>query len=288
MQKTNGINLNFTDYLSDALHGVSVIFLALPTPTKNFGEQKGKAYDLSYTENAIRSIVKFYNENQMLNNVILVEKSTVPIGTARMITDIIQAVSIKENISKYVVTSNPEFLAEGTAVKDLLKPDRVIIGSRQGDNIDNLVGLYGYVDNSKIILTNQHSSELSKLVANCFLAQRVSSINSIAILCEEYEADVKEVRKCIAADSRIGDKFLMSSVGFGGSCFKKDILALIYLAEMKGLAQVANYWDAVIQMNEYRKKNFFQRVFTSLNRNLKGKKICIFGTAFKKDTNDPR
>ena len=288
MQKTNGINLNFTDYLSDALHGVSVIFLALPTPTKNFGEQKGKAYDLSYTENAIRSIVKFYNENQMLNNVILVEKSTVPIGTARMITDIIQAVSIKENISKYVVTSNPEFLAEGTAVKDLLKPDRVIIGSRQGDNIDNLVGLYGYVDNSKIILTNQHSSELSKLVANCFLAQRVSSINSLAILCEEYEADVKEVRKCIAADSRIGDKFLMSSVGFGGSCFKKDILALIYLAEMKGLAQVANYWDAVIQMNEYRKKNFFQRVFTSLNRNLKGKKICIFGTAFKKDTNDPR
>lgn len=186
MHKTNGINLHFTDCVSDALHQTSVIFLALPTPTKNFGEQKGKAYDLSYTENAIRSIVRFYNENQMLNNVILVEKSTVPIGTARMITDIIQAVSIKENIAKYVVTSNPEFLAEGTAVKDLLKPDRVIIGSRQGDNIDNLVGLYGYVDNSKIILTNQHSSELSKLVANCFLAQRVSSINSIAILCEEY------------------------------------------------------------------------------------------------------
>jgi UDPglucose 6-dehydrogenase len=148
-----------------------------------------------------------------------------------------------------VVTSNPEFLAEGTAVKDLMKPDRVIIGSRAGNNISNLVNLYGYVPKEKTIFTNQFSSELSKLVANCFLAQRVSSINSIAILCEEYEADVNEVRKCIAADTRIGDKFLNSSVGFGGSCFKKDILALIYLAEMKGLTEVANYWDAVIQIN---------------------------------------
>ena len=187
-----------------------------------------------------------------------------------------------------MVSSNPEFLAEGTAVRDLMKPDRVIIGSRAGDTIANLVNLYGYVAHEKIILTNQFSSELSKLVANCFLAQRVSSINSIAILCEEYEADVQEVRKCIAADSRIGDKFLNCSVGFGGSCFKKDILALIYLAEMRGLVEVAAYWDAVIQLNEYRKKNFFLRVFQSLNFNLKGKKVTLFGTAFKKDTNDPR
>jgi len=177
--------------MGEALVGTQVIFLALPTPTKNFGEKKGKAYDLSYTENAIRTIVRYYNEHPMLDNVILVEKSTVPIGTAKMITGIIEAVSIKENISKYIVTSNPEFLAEGTAVNDLLKPDRVVIGSKPGQNIDNLVNLYSYVDKSKIILTNQFSSELSKLVANCFLAQRVSSINSIAILCEEYEADVQ-------------------------------------------------------------------------------------------------
>lgn len=130
MCKTNGVNLSFTDSLEEALSNASVIFLALPTPTKNFGEQKGKAYDLSYTENAIRSLVKYYNEHPMLNNVILVEKSTVPIGTARMITSIIEAVSVRENVHKYVVTSNPEFLAEGTAVRDLLKPDRVIIGAR--------------------------------------------------------------------------------------------------------------------------------------------------------------
>lgn len=129
---------------------------------------------------------------------------------------------------------------------------------------------------------------MSKLVNNCFLAQRVSSINSISILCEEYESDVKEIKACIAMDSRIGSKFLNSSVGFGGSCFKKDILALIYLAELKGLYEVANYWQAVINMNEYRKKTFFERIFQTLSFNIKNKKVCILGTAFKKDTNDPR
>ena len=223
-----------------------------------------------------------------MNPVILVEKSTVPIGTAAMITDIIMAISIEENKSKYVVVSNPEFLAEGSAVKDIDNPDKVILGAKEGDNIDDVYNLYHYVGNEKIILTSSFSSELSKLVQNCFLAQRVSSINSIAILCEETEADVNEIKKCISRDSRIGDKYLNSSPGFGGSCFKKDILALIYLAEMKGKKEVANYWNAVIEINNYRKRTFFLNMFKAMNYNLKNKKLAIFGVAFKKDTNDAR
>lgn len=224
----------------------------------------------------------------MKNEVILVQKSTVPIGTAEMITKIIHEMSVAENVNKYIVTSNPEFLAEGRAVIDLMDPDRVVIGHRKEENVDKLVGLYHYVPKEKIILTNQHSSELSKLVNNCFLSQRISSINSIAILCEEYEADVKQIKTCVSSDSRIGNKFLESSVGFGGSCFKKDVLALIYLAQLKGLQEVAEYWRAVINLNEYRKKKFFERIFQTLNYTIKNKKICILGTAFKKDTNDPR
>lgn len=289
MAKVHKKNLNFTTDIGEALTNASVVFLSLPTPTKTWGENAGKAYDLSYTEKGITSIIEFYNQNpdKMSDNVVIVEKSTVPIGTATMLTRIINAVSIPENAKKYVVTSNPEFLAEGCAINDLMKPDRIILGVKEGQDFSKLKKLYDYTKD-RIILTNQSSSELSKLVANCFLAQRVSSINSIAILCEEYEADVKEVKKCIAADTRIGDKFLNSSVGFGGSCFQKDILALIYLAEAKGLTDVANYWMAVIEMNDHRKKKFFQRVFTQLNSNLKGKKLAIFGTAFKKDTCDAR
>ena len=199
----------------------------------------------------MNDIIDFYNKNpdKIADKVVIVEKSTVPIGTAEMITRIINAVSIPENRDKYVVASNPEFLAEGSAIKDLMNPDRVVLGTREADDVSKLIQLYTYTKD-KVIMTNQSSSELSKLVANCFLAQRVSSINSIAILCEEYSADVKEVKKCISADSRIGDKFLNSSIGFGGSCFQKDILALIYLAECKGLKKVANYWNAVIEMNE--------------------------------------
>lgn len=199
----------------------------------------------------MNDIIDFYNKNpdKIADKVVIVEKSTVPIGTAEMITRIINAVSIPENRDKYVVASNPEFLAEGSAIKDLMNPDRVVLGTRKADDVSKLIQLYTYTKD-KVIMTNQSSSELSKLVANCFLAQRVSSINSIAILCEEYSADVKEVKKCISADSRIGDKFLNSSIGFGGSCFQKDILALIYLAECKGLKKVANYWNAVIEMNE--------------------------------------
>lgn len=237
MKKVIGKNLEFTDDINIALEHPDILFLALPTPTKTEGENAGKAYDLFATETAIRNIVKFYNRNpsKLSNKMILVEKSTVPIGTSKMIETLISQVSIEQNKSKYVVASNPQFLAEGSAINDLMFPDRVILGEREGDNIENLVELYHYVDKSKIIMTNQASSQLSKLVANCFLAQRVSSINSISILCEEYSADVKEIKKCIAADTRIGDKFLNSSVGFGGSCFKKDMLALIYLAELKGL-----------------------------------------------------
>lgn len=288
MQKTIDNNLRFTTDIAEALDDASVIFLALPTPTKNFGYQQGKAYDLSYTEVGIRSIVDFFNKNGMKNDVIIVEKSTVPIGTSEMLTQLINANSVEANRNRYTIASNPEFLAEGTAVADLMKPDRVILGSKKDANIEKLTNLFKFVGEDRLIFTLNASAELSKLTANCFLAQRVSSINSIAILCEEYGSDIKEVKRGIASDTRIGDKFLNSSVGFGGSCFKKDILALIYLAEYKGLTEVAEYWHQVIAMNEFRKKNFFLRIYNSLNQNLKGKKICVFGTAFKKDTNDPR
>ena len=178
-----------------------------------------------------------------------------------MISKIIAANSIPELKDRYIVTSNPEFLAEGSAINDLMKPDRVVIGCQdENAEIGKLLNLYNYTKNT-IIRTNSSSSELSKLVANGFLAQRVSSINSIAILCEEYESDILEVRKCIGSDSRIGNNFLNSSVGFGGSCFQKDILALIYLAECAGLHEVARYWQAVIDMNNYRKRTFFQRIY---------------------------
>lgn len=287
--KVHKKNLTFSSEIDAALTKTSVIFLALPTPTKTEGENAGKAYDLSYTEKGVNNIIDFYNEHpdKIADRVVIVEKSTVPIGTSQMITNIIQSVAIPEIRDKFVVASNPEFLAEGSAINDLMKPDRVVLGVRENDDVSKLLQLYGYTKD-RIIQTNQSSSELSKLVANCFLAQRVSSINSIAILCEEYQADVKEVKKCIAADTRIGDKFLNSSVGFGGSCFQKDILALIYLAESKGLTEVADYWNAVIKMNDHRKKKFFQRVFVQLNSNLKGKRLAIFGTAFKKDTSDAR
>ena len=207
-----------------------------------------------------------------------------------MINKILVSISIPENRKKYIITSNPEFLAEGTAIKDLKCPDRVVLGvydHSHYDKIEKLSNLYAYVGD-RVIYTNSASSELSKLTANCFLAQRVSSINSIAIMCEEYDSDILEVKKCIASDTRIGDKFLNSSVGWGGSCFQKDILALVYLAELKGLTEVANYWNAVISMNNHRKKMFFRRVYNQLNSNLKGKKLAIFGTAFKKGTCDAR
>lgn len=186
MTQINGRNLTFTTDINNGLSEASVVFLALPTPTKTFGYNKGKAYDLSYTEVAIRDIVKYYNQHPMKNKVILVQKSTVPIGTAQMITKIIKEMSIKQNVEKYVVTSNPEFLAQGTAVYNLLDPDRVVIGHKPEENIDELTQLYHYIPQEKLILTNQYSSELSKLVNNCFLAQRISSINSISVLCEEY------------------------------------------------------------------------------------------------------
>ena len=185
MAKVHKKNLNFTTDIGEALTNASVVFLSLPTPTKTWGENAGKAYDLSYTEKGITSIIEFYNQNpdKMSDNVVIVEKSTVPIGTATMLTRIINAVSIPENAKKYVVTSNPEFLAEGCAINDLMKPDRIILGVKEGQDFSKLKKLYDYTKD-RIILTNQSSSELSKLVANCFLAQRVSSINSIAILCE--------------------------------------------------------------------------------------------------------
>ena len=192
MSKVHNKNLTFSTDISFALTKASVVFLALPTPTKTWGENSGKAYDLSYTERGVSDIIEFYNQNpdKIQDKVVIVEKSTVPIGTAQMITRIIHAVSIPENKDKYVVASNPEFLAEGSAIKDLMTPDRVVLGVREEDDVSKLVQLYNYTKD-RVIKTNQSSSELSKLVANCFLAQRVSSINSIAILCEEYQADVK-------------------------------------------------------------------------------------------------
>lgn len=290
LQAVRQKNLVFTHNLAESLEHADIVFLALPTPTKTEGENAGMAYDLSEIEDAVVKTVKFYNQNpsSMKDRVIIVEKSTVPIGTASMLNRIIQSNSNKELKGRYLIVSNPEFIAEGSPISELLKPDRVVIGCReQNADVSNLEALYHFAKD-RIIKTNASSSELSKLVANCFLAQRISSINSISIFCEQYEADVKEVKTCIAADTRIGKKFLNSGVGFGGNSFKRDILALIYLAQCKQLHEVAKHWNSVLQMNQYRQKTFFQRVFNELNTNLKSKKLAIFGTAYKNKCPDAR
>ena len=285
VQQSRGKNLFFSTEVEKAIDEAEMIFISVNTPTKTYGKGKGQAADLKYIELSARTIAKVATGDK-----IVVEKSTLPVRTAQALKNILENTG---NGVKFEILSNPEFLAEGTAIDDLLNADRVLIG---GDNTpsgqaakDALSAIYEqWLPKERILQTNVWSSELSKLVANAFLAQRVSSINAISALCEKTDANIDEVARAIGQDSRIGPKFLKASVGFGGSCFQKDILNLVYIAKSYGLDEVADYWEQVILMNDYQKRRFADRIIRTLYNTVSGKKIAFFGWAFKKDTNDTR
>ena len=280
-----GKNLFFSTEVDKAIDEAEIIFISVNTPTKTYGKGKGQAADLKFVELCARNIAKVATTDK-----IVVEKSTLPVRTASAIKSILENTGNKVN---FEILSNPEFLAEGTAVDDLLNADRVLIG---GDDTpsgkeakDTLSSIYAHwLPKERILQTNVWSSELSKLVANAFLAQRVSSINAISALCERTDANIAEVSRAIGTDSRIGSKFLNASVGFGGSCFQKDILNLVYISRSFGLQEVADYWEQVIIMNDYQKKRFADHIISTLYNTVSGKKIAFYGWAFKKDTNDTR
>jgi UDPglucose 6-dehydrogenase len=285
VSEARGRNLFFSTDVEKAIDEAEMIFISVNTPTKTYGLGKGMAADLKYIELCARQIASVAKTSK-----IVVEKSTLPVRTAEAIKSILDNTG---NAVQFQILSNPEFLAEGTAVSDLQNPDRVLIGgnsSKEGQEaIDALVEIYAnWVPKANILTTNLWSSELSKLTANAFLAQRVSSINAISELCEKTGANVDEVSKAIGMDSRIGSKFLKSSVGFGGSCFQKDILNLVYIAKSYGLDEVADYWEQVVIINDHQKRRFASHIVRTLYNTVSGKKIAFLGWAFKKDTNDTR
>jgi UDPglucose 6-dehydrogenase len=285
VKEARGRNLFFSTEVDQAIDDADLIFISVNTPTKTYGVGKGMAADLKYIELCARQIARVAKTDK-----IVVEKSTLPVRTAQAIKDILDNTG---NGVNFQILSNPEFLAEGTAIEDLFAPDRVLIGGdttvEGQDAIRKLVDVYAnWVNKDLILTTNVWSSELSKLTANAFLAQRVSSINAMSELCEKTGADVNEVAKAIGLDSRIGSKFLKSSVGFGGSCFQKDILNLVYIAKSYGLNEVADYWEQVIIMNDHQKRRFSKNIISTLYNTVSGKKIAFLGWAFKKDTNDTR
>jgi len=289
VEKCRGKNLHFSTDINKAIKEADLIFICVNTPTKTFGLGKGKAADLKFVELAARMIADTVEEGQ--GRKIVVEKSTVPVKAAESIYNILRH-NIKPGVT-FQVLSNPEFLAEGTAIDDLLKPDRVLIGgdeTKEGkEAIHALVGVYSqWVPKERIITMNTWSSELSKLAANAFLAQRISSINSMSAVCEATGADVSEVAEAIGRDTRIGPKFLQASVGFGGSCFQKDILNLVYISECLNLPEVAEYWSQVVSFNNFQRFRFSQRIVECLFNTITDKKICLFGFAFKKNTGDTR
>jgi UDPglucose 6-dehydrogenase len=285
VRSARGRNLHFHTDVEAAVRSGDIIFVCVGTPTKTYGVGAGRAADLCYIESAARMIAELAEGPK-----IIVEKSTIPVRTAATLLEILRSNS---KHGEFEVLSNPEFLAEGTAVADLENPDRILVGGERtpgGEKaMATLVEIYArWVPREKIITTNLWSSELSKLVANAFLAQRISSINSISALCEATGADVDEVANAIGKDSRIGPKFLKASVGFGGSCFQKDILNLVYLCEHFGLPEVAAYWESVVKMNNWQKARFTHQIVQALFNTVSGKRIAVLGFAFKKDTNDTR
>ena len=285
VKASRGRNLFFSTDIENSIRDSEIIFVSVNTPTKTFGAGAGMAADLQYWEKTAREILNCANSPK-----IIVEKSTLPVKTALAMERILTS---NDNRRQFEVLSNPEFLAEGTAVKDLEHPDRVLIGSHETESglkaREELVDIYAnWVPRERIITSNIWSSELSKLVANAFLAQRISSINSISVLCEKTEADINEVARSVGMDSRIGNRFLNASVGFGGSCFKKDILNLVYLCNHYGLSKVADYWESVIAINDYQKERFVINMLSAMFNTLAGKKICLFGFAFKANTGDTR
>lgn len=285
VREARGRNLHFQTDVEGAIRSGDIIFVCVGTPTKTYGVGAGRAADLRYIESAARMIARVAQGPK-----IIVEKSTIPVKTAEAILTILRSNSTHGD---FQVLSNPEFLAEGTAIADLQQPDRILIGGERTPAgevaLKKLVDVYArWVPRERILTTNLWSSELSKLVANAFLAQRISSTNSISALCEATGADIDEVANAIGQDSRIGSKFLKASVGFGGSCFQKDILNLVYLCEHFRLPEVAAYWESVVKMNEWQKNRFTTQIVRTLFNTVSGKRIAVLGFAFKKDTNDTR
>ena len=279
-----GRNLFFSTNIHHSIKNADMVFISVNTPIKKTGIGAGETSDLRWVESCARQIGEVAE-----NHTIVVEKSTLPVRTAQTIKDILLSSNSTLKNKSFSVLSNPEFLAEGTAIRDLEQPDRVLIGGDDKEAMDSLNDIYlNWIPQDKLIFTNLWSSELSKLTANAFLAQRISSINSISAICESTGADVNEVAEAIGKDSRIGYKFLKSGPGFGGSCFKKDILNLVYLAKYYGLFEVADYWRSVVEINSWQQKRVYEVIVTKLFGNLADKKIAILGFAFKKDTNDTR
>ena len=282
---TRNRNLFFSDKIDKAIDSAEMIFMAVNTPTKTKGRGAGMAADLRNIEACARNIAKV-----AITDKIVIEKSTLPVRTAEKIKEILKT---EGNGVHFEILSNPEFLAEGTAIEDLFKSDRVLIGGDQTKSgqkaVKALVDIYSnWIPKEKILTTNVWSTELSKLASNAMLAQRISSINSLSALCEKTGAEIEELSKAIGMDHRIGPKFLNASVGFGGSCFQKDILNLVYLCKYYGLDEVGEYWHQVIKINDYQKNRFAQKIIHGLNGNVKDKKIVILGWAFKSNTNDSR
>ena len=285
VKEVRGKNLFFSSAIDSAIDESEMIFMAVNTPTKTMGEGAGMAADLKYIESCAKNIARVSKSNK-----IVVEKSTLPVRTAEKIKQILES---EGSGVDFEILSNPEFLAEGTAIKDLFKSDRVLIGGEKSESgqkaIKALVDIYSnWIPKEKILTTNVWSSELSKLASNAMLAQRISSINSLSALCEQTGADVDEISMAIGMDHRIGPHFLKSSVGFGGSCFQKDILNLVYLCNYYGLNEVAEYWHQVVKINDYQKKRFAQKIIDGLGGKVNKKKIAILGWAFKARTNDSR
>ena len=285
VKEARGRNLFFSDDISGNIEKAEMIFMAVNTPTKTEGEGAGMAADLRYIEACALDIAKYSKSDK-----IVIEKSTLPVRTAEKIKEILEQNSTNIN---FEILSNPEFLAEGTAIQDLFKSDRVLIGGDESTSgqkaVQALVDIYAnWIPKEKILTTNVWSSELSKLASNAMLAQRISSVNSLSALCEKTGANIDELSKAIGMDHRIGPKFLKASVGFGGSCFQKDILNLVYLCKHYGLEEVAEYWHQVVKINDYQKDSFAQKIIDHFGGDLTGKKITILGWAFKANTNDSR
>ncbi len=288
VQKCRNKNLYFSNSIQEKIKEADMVFISVNTPTKKNGLGAGKASDLKWVEACARQVAEFSS-----GHTIVVEKSTLPVRTAEVIKSILKESKRKfdqdTNFKTFDVLSNPEFLSEGSAIKDLLNPDRVLIGGDNYDAIKSLSEIYkNWVSEEKILTTNIWSSELAKLTSNAFLAQRISSINSISALCEATGANVKEVARAIGSDSRIGSKFLNTGPGFGGSCFKKDILNLVYLSEFFGLPEVAAFWESVVNLNNWHQNRISTLITKKLFGTLSNKKIVILGFAFKANTNDTR
>ena len=285
VEKARGRNLFFSSQVDKAIKEAEMIFMAVNTPTKTEGEGAGMAADLSFVEACAKNIARVSKTDK-----IVIEKSTLPVRTAEKIKEILDS---EGSGVHFEILSNPEFLAEGTAIEDLFKSDRVLIGSYPSETgqkaVQALVDIYvNWIPKEKILTTNVWSSELAKLASNAMLAQRISSVNSLSALCEKTGANIDELSKSIGMDHRIGPKFLKASVGFGGSCFQKDILNLVYLCHHYGLHEVAEYWHQVIKINDYQKDRFAQKIIDHFGDDITGKKITILGWAFKANTNDSR